>query len=98
MSDSASRCLDAACGEQVLPAGLAHLEPLAIGENDGSFVLAFPDDLLQVLHVDDDGAMDAYEFLRIKRARELFDGFAQHEVLGSDMQARIVVRSFDPFD
>jgi hypothetical protein len=40
-----------------------------------------------MLDIDDDGAMDADEFLRIESAGELLDCLAQHEVLCSNVQA-----------
>ena len=94
----ATEGLCAANSEQVLPTDFAHLQAMPVGEENPAFVATFAQDLSHVVDVDDDGAMDADEFLRIERIGKLFNRFAQHEFFRSDMQAGVVVRRLDPIN
>ena len=85
-------------GEEGLPAGFAHFEAVAVGEEDPAFVAAFAEDLADAGNVDDRGAMHADEFAGVEGVGELLDGFAEHELPGADVEAGVVVSCFYPFD
>jgi hypothetical protein len=85
-------------GEEGLPAGFAHFEAVAVGEEDPAFVASFAEDFADAGNVDDCGAVHADEFAGVEGVGELLDGFAEHELSCADVEAGVVVGCFDPFD
>ena len=81
-----------------MPADLAHLEAMAVVENDGAFAAAFTDDFANLADVDDGGAVDADEFAGVEGFGELLDGLAEQVVFCADVKAGVIIGGFDPFD
>src|SRR5579862_8873870 len=88
----------AGCGEEVLPAGLAHAQAAPAFQNDGTFALAFANDLPHTRDIDNGGSMHAREPRRIEGGRKLLDRFPEQVGFASHMQAGIIIGGLDPFD
>lgn len=82
--------------QQTLPANFAHTDPLAAGQNDGALTSAFAEDLRDSTCIHNGGAMDPYELSRIERLSKIFDGFADHVTLWTDVETGVVVCCLDP--
>ena len=81
-----------------MPAGFAHSDPISTRKKHPALVPPFTEDLVYAFDVHDRGAMDLDKFSGIESFSELLDGFAQHQVLLTDMQAGVVVGSLYPLD
>jgi hypothetical protein len=51
--------------EKVLPTGLAHSETLTIVQNNRPFIATFPQNLLNPVHIDNDGTVNSHKLLRV---------------------------------
>jgi hypothetical protein len=67
-------------------------------EKNAAFTTNFAKDLTHMTEVHNGGAVDTHELPGIESLGKLLDGFAQHQILSADVQARVVVGCFDPFN